>query len=190
MAYSPDGAHLAVGLDSGGLHVLDARTLERLAWRKEAASGMEDLKYSPSGRLLAGTSHSELAVDVYDRQAGYRRVARCLGHSGAVMHLDWSVDSRFIQSSSSSYELLVHDAASGRVHKGTHRDTQWATYTCLLGFPVMGIWPPDSDGTDVNAVDRSPSGKYLATADDYGSVKLFNYPCVVRHAPFQARCRA
>ncbi len=35
------------------------------------------------------------------------------------------------------------------------RDTQFATWTCNLGFPVMGIFPPFSDGTDVNSVDRS-----------------------------------
>jgi hypothetical protein len=40
----------------------------------------------------------------------------------------------------------------------------------VLGFPVMGIWPPDSDGTDINSLDRSPSGQYLLTADDKGRV--------------------
>lgn len=48
---------------------------------------------------------------------------------------------------------------------------RWATWTCVLGFDVMGIWPPDSDGTDVNALDRSPSGRYLASADDLGKVR-------------------
>jgi hypothetical protein len=39
------------------------------------------------------------------------------------------------------------------------RDTQFATYTVALGFPVMGIFPPYADGTEVNAVDRSKDGK-------------------------------
>jgi hypothetical protein len=39
------------------------------------------------------------------------------------------------------------------------RDTDWETYTCILGFPVMGIWPPESDGTDINSVDRSKNCK-------------------------------
>ena len=50
----------------------------------------------------------------------------------------------------------------------------------------MGIWPPNADGTDVNAVDRSKSGLYLATSDDEGMVKLFNYPCVIHDAPHRA----
>lgn len=36
----------------------------------------------------------------------------------------------------------------------------------------MGIWSADSDGTDINAAHRSPSRKYLATADDFGNVSI------------------
>ena len=35
------------------------------------------------------------------------------------------------------------------------RDTLWDGWTCVLGFPVMGIWQNYSDGTDINAVCRS-----------------------------------
>jgi hypothetical protein len=38
---------------------------------------------------------------------------------------------------------------------------------------VQGIWPPFADGTDVNAVDRSKDMRLLASADDFGRVKLF-----------------
>ena len=57
------------------------------------------------------------------------------------------------------------------------RDADWATWTAPLGWPVQGIWPPFADGTDINAVARSRSGALLATGDDSGMVKLFNYPC-------------
>ena len=30
----------------------------------------------------------------------------------------------------------------------------------------------------MNAVDRSPCGQLLATADDFGKVSLFRYPCI------------
>ena len=46
---------------------------------------------------------------------------------------------------------------------------------------MLGIFPAGADGTDVNAVDRSaqPWDDYhlLATADDFGQVKIFRYPC-------------
>jgi WD40 repeat protein len=34
------------------------------------------------------------------------------------------------------------------------------------------------DGTDVNAVHRSPSGRLLASSDDFGSVNVFRYPAI------------
>ena len=57
-------------------------------------------------------------------------------------------------------------------------DHEWETWTCTLGFPVTGIWPKYSDGTDVNSVDRSKSKKLLATCEDTFKVVLFKYPCL------------
>ena len=59
------------------------------------------------------------------------------------------------------------------------KDEPWASWTCSLGFTVMGIFPPAADGSDINAVCRSPDGTVSATADDFGTVKLFKYPCPV-----------
>lgn len=40
-----------------------------------------------------------------------------------------------------------------------------------------GIWPEGADGTDINAVDRSRDHKLVATADDFGRVNVFGWPC-------------
>ena len=96
---------------------------------------------------------------------------KCLGHSSTVTHLDWAADSSVLQSNDQAYELLYFDPRTGKQVKENQRDTQWASVTCTLGFGVMGIWPMYSDGTDVNACDRSPSGRYLLTADDFGKVR-------------------
>ena len=34
------------------------------------------------------------------------------------------------------------------------RDAQWDTWTCVLGFNVMGVWQKYSDGTDIHALCR------------------------------------
>jgi hypothetical protein len=194
-----------------------------------------------------------------------------------VRHLDWSADSSMIQSVCGAYELLCHEAATGkqvrggleqpgtgrcpmcailhcsadltprqpvplcspctRLHaaesacsddsswkllealsscqqvssrltdtspwlapqvKANLRDARWASWTSMLGFPAMGIWRRYSDGTDINAVDRTATvargsdgserdylagqGPYLATCGDDGRVRLFAYPCVVENA--------
>ena len=62
-------------------------------------------------------------------------------------------------------------------------DTEWDEWTCVLGFPVMGIWPDGSDGTDVNSVHASNDKQHLVVGDDHGHVRLLNNPCVVEDAP-------
>lgn len=50
----------------------------------------------------------------------------------------------------------------------------------------MGIWSGGTNGTDTNSVDRNPAGTLVATAEDSGAIKLFNFPCVVYDAPHRA----
>lgn len=56
------------------------------------------------------------------------------------------------------------------------RDTVWASQTCTLCFQTLGIWPENSDGTDVNTSARNKEGNLLASGDDWGKVKLYSYP--------------
>jgi hypothetical protein len=44
----------------------------------------------------------------------YARIARCQGHSSYITHVDWSLDSRVIQSNCGAYELLHFDAFTGK----------------------------------------------------------------------------
>ena len=64
------------------------------------------------------------------------------------------------------------------------KDTEWATQTCIYGWHVRGIWPEGADGTDINACARSNTGarELVATADDFGKVKLLRYPSIVPNA--------
>ncbi len=80
-------------------------------------------------------------------------------------------------------QTLYFDPRTGRQLKDNQRDTRWAGWSCELGFPVMGIWFPGSDGSDINSVHASPSWRYVLTADDRGGVRLLNFPCVVQNAP-------
>jgi len=58
------------------------------------------------------------------------------------------------------------------------------TWTCVLGWPVQGIWPECADGTDINHVYRSNDKKYIITADDFSTVKIFTNPCLKKGAAF------
>ncbi|KAJ1625894.1 hypothetical protein T492DRAFT_879346 [Pavlovales sp. CCMP2436] len=92
-----------------------------------------------------------------------------------------------------AYELLYFDASK----KGRGKqDVSWASQSCVFGWPVMGIWPEGCDGTDINAValshksyklpgDKEAWRRHLVSADDFGTVRLFHYPCVKRRAKYR-----
>lgn len=212
-AFSPDGSHLAVGCKRGTLRVIVLGTLDdegermRLAHDEKVFNeAIDEIKYSPNGARLAVGSHDNF-IDIFvtpfdavgrrdgSKRDGYRKIARCSGHSSYVTHLDWSIDSTMLQSNDGAYELLYWDGNTGKQIAKNQRDTTWATWTCTLGFPVMGIWPDGSDGTDVNSVCRSnddahvardarkSTGRLLVTTDDSGMVNLFTYPSVVEDGP-------
>ena len=179
--------------------VLDAETLQMVATpphkRKERISC---IKFSPDGRLVAVGSADNF-IDVYAVQKNIIEYKyECKGHSSFITHLDWSADSQYLQSCCGAYELLYwgmyREGEDGRprfhprqVRKSSAmKDVVWHTHSCLFGWPMRGIWPTDSDGTDVNAVACSNNSQLVATADDIGKVKLFSYPCVVPRARHKA----
>lgn len=169
LAVSHDGRLIAVGFNNGGLKVLErtGKGLDQVYWAKHCGTSIDELKFSPDGAYLAVGSHDQV-VDVYDIKKGFVKLSRCVGHSSTITHIDWAADSSVLMSNCQAYELLHFDPRTGRQVKQSQRDTRWATWTGILGFDVMGIWHKDSDGTDINSVDRSPSGKYLVSADDLG----------------------
>ncbi|RHY31146.1 hypothetical protein DYB25_005923 [Aphanomyces astaci] len=181
VAYSPDGKLLAVGLGGqvpgkdkankhpkcGGVVVLVESDLSKVYERNDTKKWIADVKFSPTGRTLAIASHDSSVV-LYDLTKQCAKKHAFKKHSSFVSHVDFSADGSFLQVGFAS----------------AFKDEQWATWTCILGWPVQGMWQPEADGSDINAVDRSHSGSLLATADDFGKVKVFRYPCVHKHAGF------
>jgi len=161
-----------------------------------------DIKFSPDGRFVA-VGNADNFIDVYAcpekyvrpdgrAETDFRRVAQLKGHSSFVLHMDWSFDSRFLQSNCGAHELLYWKLweDEGKVvmrqekASSAMRDVDWASQSTLFGWHMRGIWPEDADGTDINACCRSNTREreLLATADDFGKVKLFRYPCIVPRA--------
>ena len=130
LAFSPDGNHLAAGLDRGQLSVFSVtqdptlappnNVLPRFhaAVAGELRAAVTAVSYSPDGRVLAagdGLGNLELyrcRASGANRRT-YRRRAKCVGHCSAVLHVDWSADSRVARSSSTSYEILHHASPTG-----------------------------------------------------------------------------
>ena len=202
--------HVAVGGEDGEVLVLTESSFEVVFAAKDArGAGAEDLKFSPDGGSRLAVTYRDGKVEVFRRNAAdskgprYEKMARFKGHSASARHVDWSADGATLATCGADYEILHWDVplawqkkcvegasarseTRGAQNLSCQRDRRFATRTAVLGFPVMGVWPSASDGTDVNALDVSPCGRYAVTADDGGFVKLFAYPVLVENAPHRA----
>uniref|UniRef100_A0A8C4F4L2 Echinoderm microtubule-associated protein-like 2 n=1 Tax=Dicentrarchus labrax TaxID=13489 RepID=A0A8C4F4L2_DICLA len=185
--FHPSGAVLAVGTMTGRWLVLDTDTRDLVSMHTDGNEIISNIKYSPDGNFLAVASHDNFVYiyAVTENGRKYSRVGKCTGHSSFVTHLDWSADSQYLVTNSGDYEILFWEASSGKhvTNMDTVRNLEWATSTCTLGFNTFGIWPDGADGTDINAVCRSHDGSLLTSADDFGKVHLFSFPCSQPRAP-------
>jgi microtubule-associated protein-like 6 len=192
LAISPDGKDLAIGCHNGNLYIYDANTLKNKYKKKEKTQiSIEEMKYSPDGKYLATGGEDKDSdtfhhVFIYDVEQKYKRLKKMKGHTSRVTHIDWSESGDITQSNSTSYELLYHDVSTGRQIKNISSlaDTEWNTWTCVLGWPVQGIWPECASGDDINACDIDATKKVMVTADDYSKVKLFRYPSPIERSAY------
>ncbi|XP_041665597.1 echinoderm microtubule-associated protein-like 2 isoform X1 [Cheilinus undulatus] len=185
--FHPSGEVLAVGTMTGRWLVLDTDTRDLVSMHTDGNEIISNVKYSPDGNFLAVASHDNFVYiyAVTENGRKYSRVGKCTGHSSFVTHLDWSADSQYIVTNSGDYEILFWEASSGKhvTNMDIVRNLEWATSTCTLSFNTFGIWPDGADGTDINAVCRSHDGSLLTSADDFGKVHLFSFPCSHPRAP-------
>ncbi|KAM7377754.1 hypothetical protein PAMA_014176 [Pampus argenteus] len=186
--FCPVGSIVSVGLSTGRWMVLDLLTREVVSEFTDGNEQLSVMRYSPDGSFLAVGSHDNFIYIYSVTESGrrYTRFGKCNGHSSFITHLDWSKDGKYIMSNSGDYEILYWDIAAGCKllrNRFESKDREWASYTCVLGFHVMGVWLEGSDGTDINALCRSHNERMVAVADDFCKVHLFQYPCPKPKAP-------
>jgi WD40 repeat protein len=122
-------------------------------------------------------------VDIYNVQ-NKKRVGICKGSSSYITHLEWDVEGKLIMTNSGAKEILYYETPRGNrvnIKIDDLSKLTWSTFTSVLGPTCEGIWPPYSDVTDINSTCLTKDHKILATGDDFGLVKLFEYPCNVRY---------
>ncbi|CAL8272598.1 unnamed protein product [Merluccius merluccius] len=185
-AVSTDGIHLALGMKDGSFTVLRVRDMTEVVHIKDRKEAVHELKYSPDGAHLAVGSNDS-SVDVYGVVQRYKKVGECLGSTSFITHMDWSTDSKYLQTNDGSGRRLFYRMPSGKEisNREELKLLQWSSWTCVLGPEVNGIWPKYSEINDINSVDANFNNQVLVTADDYGLVKLLRYPCVRKGAKFK-----
>ena len=190
------------------MHAVRPQFVLRIGTHRLGGGPITALAFSPDGNVIAAGGHDRCVSlhEVVTHRAfpgasgtgrelpdiDLVRRARCKGHSSTVVSIDWSDDSSSIRSTCRGYEILHFTVPSGRQAVGDFRDATWHEWTSPLGFQVMGVFgggqngsnrkAPRVEGSDVNSVSRAGARNLLAVGDDFGRVRLLNYPCVAKGA--------
>ncbi|KAI2658968.1 Echinoderm microtubule-associated protein-like 6 [Labeo rohita] len=185
VSFNNDGSQLALGMKDGSFTVLRVRDMTEVVHIKDRKEVIHELKFSPDGSYLAVGSNDGF-VDIYAVAQRYKKVGECSKSTCFITHLDWSVDSRFLQTNDGAGERFFYRMPTGKfLPKEEAKGIHWMTWTCVLGPEVNGIWPKYSNVNDINSVDANYSSAALVTGDDFGLVKLFRFPCLKKAAKFK-----
>ncbi|XP_041920810.1 echinoderm microtubule-associated protein-like 6 isoform X8 [Alosa alosa] len=186
VSFSSDGSQLALGMKDGSFTVLRVRDMTEVVHIKDRKEVIHEMKFSPDGAYLAVGSNDGL-VDVYAMAQRYKKVGECNKSSSFITHLDWSIDSKYLQTNDGAGERLFYRMPTGK-HLTTKEETKgihWVSWTCVIGPEVTGIWPKYTNISDINSVDANYNSAILVTGDDFGLVKLFRFPCLKKAAKFK-----
>ncbi|XP_006814808.2 echinoderm microtubule-associated protein-like 6, partial [Saccoglossus kowalevskii] len=186
LSFNDDGTQIAAGLSDGSFVVLKTRDLAEIIHIKDRKEVIHEMKYSPCGNYLAVGSNDNF-VDIYAVAQRYKKVGQCSGASSFITHIDWSEDSKYLQTNSGAGERLFFRMPAGKhlTSKEEINAIHWSSWTCVLGAEVNGIWPKYTDVNDVNACDANFPGEVVVTGDDFGMVKLFRFPSLKKAAKFR-----
>ncbi|XP_048842779.1 echinoderm microtubule-associated protein-like 6 isoform X2 [Brienomyrus brachyistius] len=186
VAFSGDGVQLALGMKDGSFTVLRVRDMTEVVHIKDRKEVIHEIKYSPDGSYLAVGSNDGV-VDIYSVSQRFKKVGECSRSCSFITHLDWSVDSRFLQTNNGAGERFCYKMPAGKhlLSKEEMKSVHWGTWSSVLGAEVNGIWPKYTNVNDINSVDANYESAVLVTGDDFGLVKLFRFPCVKKGAKFK-----
>ncbi|KAI6657030.1 Echinoderm microtubule-associated protein-like 5 [Oopsacas minuta] len=187
---NPNADLIAAGFCNGQFTLFELKengTLEMesaIKKKRDYSSTINIIKFSPDGTKLA-VACSKNFVDIY-KLPHLIKHATCKGFKGITSNLDWSHDSNFIQINTLQYQRLIYQISDANLILDNEVIGKiiWSTLTCVSGPDLLGIWSEDSESGDVNNSHLSNRGHILATGDDYGLVKLFNFPVNKKNATY------
>ena len=194
VAYSPDGKYLAIGFGStrrqrnkselkkeGAFVVLTTSDLKAAHEARDSNEPIRVVKFSPDSKLLAVASEDS-KVYLYNVKDRFSKRCVSMCHKAPLRHLDFSQNGQFIISVDSSRRICFSESTSGAYisSAASLRDEKWSTWTCPVGWPVMGLWLCQPEGAEPLSVSRSWGGLLLSCGNSAGKVYVVYNPCPER----------
>ncbi|MSU77984.1 MAG: WD40 repeat domain-containing protein [Gemmataceae bacterium] len=189
LPYQPNGVPDHVARIIGNLRLRHSREIKAVA-------------YSPDGTLLASAS-SDRTVKIWDLGNGHE-ILSYTGHTDAVRCLVWSADSSFIASAGGEKNIKIWDPKTGKdkqsiVGAGANvsalaisKDGKhlFVGQFEIPGNPPNGLFVYETQTgklvrevrdfpNRISSINVSPDGTTLATGDENGNTRLWQYPTFV-----------
>ena len=183
------GAGKVTNKKSGAWFILKEDTLEVIFQARDSLAGISAVAFSPNGKVLAVASFDYLVYMYNAVDNEFNIIGRCLGHKGPPTHLDFSVDSQWIQSTSSTTESgevrwFDGETSEPNFSHDMFKETKWQNGHGVLNWYAQGAWDHDADEAFILSVatKRSTSvfldEELVVSGDAQGRLRLFCSPVV------------
>ncbi|XP_070150005.1 echinoderm microtubule-associated protein-like CG42247 isoform X1 [Polyergus mexicanus] len=189
IAFHPFGVALAAGSSEGHLLVLAADTGAAVATLRVCGSPLSCIGYNPTGEIVAmGSQNGSVYLFRVSRDGFSYKKSNKIRGTQPLVQLDWSSDSRFLQTVTQDYDLVFWDVKVLSSEKSPliMKDVKWYTHNCTVGYMVSGQWNnryyPLT--TVVTTSSRSAAHDMLVSGDAEGYLRLFKYPCTNTKAEY------